>query len=147
MNNMPYFVIDVYQRDSAAGSQPVRRHFVRQDNYFIGQTEHLDNQGRLHKRQTYHDLKAVDGEMWRSGMILMEDVKEQHQSLLKVTRRWFSHDYVPSEIFTAEWLFENHPYIEPLTDEEMIELDPDSASESAADEQLSQVSAEEMIQP
>ena len=147
MNNMPYFVIDVYQRSSAEDSNPVRRHFVRQDNYFIGQTEHLDNQGRLHKRQTYHDLKAVDGEMWRSGMILMEDVKEQHQSLLKVTRRWFSHDYVPSEMFTAEWLFENHPYIEPMPEEETLELEPDNAASAESDEQISQLTSEGMMQP
>ncbi|NKB36506.1 MAG: outer membrane lipoprotein-sorting protein [Gammaproteobacteria bacterium] len=147
MNNMPYFVIDVYQAANDEADHPLRRHFVRQDNFFIGQTEHLDNLGRLHKRQTYHDLKAVDGQMWRSGMILMEDVKEQHQSLLKVTRRWFSHDYVPAEMFTADWLYKNHPYIEPRPVEDEINHEEDSDSTTENDEQVSQLSGQGMEQP
>jgi len=53
-------------------------------------------------------------------MILMENMKDQHQSLIKTSRRIFSHDYVPLEIFTAEWLYENYPYIEPT---EEIDID------------------------
>ena len=49
-------------------------------------------------------------------MILMENKKDQHQSLIKISRRVFSHDYVPAEIFTAKWLYENYPYIEPAED-------------------------------
>ncbi len=43
----------------------------------------------------------------------MEDIKNHHQSLLKIIRRKFSHDYVPAEMFTADWLFQNHPYVVP----------------------------------
>lgn len=144
IKDLQYYVVDVFEKESNPGDdKPLRRHFIRQDNMFIGQTEHYDVHGRVDKRQSYHDLKAVDGEMWRSGMILMEDLKEQHQSLLKVTRRMFSHDYVPAEMFTPEWLYENHPYIAPLEDDEETSDLPDNES----DKQISQVAEEEVMTP
>lgn len=142
-----YFVIDAFRAgDDIEETRAIRKHFVRQDNLFISQTEHYDIHGRVTKRQSFHDLKAVDGEMWRSGMILMEDVKEQHESLLKVTRRMFSHDYVPAEMFSAEWLYENHPYIAPVSEEDAT---TDEAQESAQPEaeQLSEADMEEVMQP
>jgi hypothetical protein len=45
--------------------------------------------------------------MWRANMILMENYKGRHKTLLKINQRVFSHDYVPPEIFTAAWLLEN----------------------------------------
>lgn len=148
INNNMYFVIDVYDRDDDINSaSPLRRHFVQQDNYFITLIEHYDNYGRLHKRQSYHDLRAVDGDMWRSGMILMEDIKEQHQTLLKVTRRFFSHDYVPGEMFTAEWLYENHPYHAPP--DNMDEIDAEDPEDAAAvmEDRLSRLSDARSMQP
>ncbi len=146
IDNVQYFIIDVYRpSDKPESAMPVRRHFVRQDNYFIGQTDHYDNHGRLHKRQSYHDLRAVDGEMWRSGMILMEDVKEQHQSLLKVTRRMFSHDYVPAEMFTADWLYQHHPHITPEDDTEDIDIEADEEAAADKEDQLSQLSGEGLM--
>ena len=148
INNMQYFVIDAHRLDDGVESVlPTRRHFVRQDNFVISQIEHYDNYGRLHKRQSFHDQRAVDGDMWRSGMILMEDVKEQHQSLLKVTRRMFSHDYVPAEMFTPEWLYENHPYVMPKEDVEDIEIEEDEGTAIDSDDQLSQLPGEGMMQP
>lgn len=111
-----HFVLDVYKlEDEQSKEQILRRHFVREDNLYITLTHHFDKQGRLSRIQSHHDLKAVDGDMWRANMILMEDKKQEHQSLIKVTRRVFSHDYVPAEVFTAEWLYENYPYVELLT--------------------------------
>ncbi|MGB1799586.1 MAG: outer membrane lipoprotein-sorting protein [Gammaproteobacteria bacterium] len=109
-----HFVLDVYMlEDEQSKEQILRRHFIREDNLYITLTHHFDKQGRLSRVQSHHDLRAVDGEMWRANMILMEDKKQDHQSLIKITRRVFSHDYVPAEVFTAEWLYENYPYIEP----------------------------------
>jgi hypothetical protein len=109
-----HFVLDVYMlEDEQSKQQVLRRHFIREDNLYITLTHHFDKQGRLSRVQSHHDLRAVDGEMWRANMILMEDKKQDHQSLIKITRRVFSHDYVPAEVFTAEWLYENYPYIEP----------------------------------
>lgn len=100
---------------------PLRRHFIRKDNLYITKTEYFDNQGNVYKKQSHHDLKPVDGEMWRADMILMEDSKENHQSLIKITRRVFSRDYVSAEIFTEDWIFKNHPFISPFdADEENI---------------------------
>ena len=62
-------------------------------------------------------------------MILMENKKEQHLSLIKTSRRIFSHDYVPAEIFTAEWLYENYPQIKPV--EESNEESPLELQETA----------------
>jgi hypothetical protein len=113
VNDIKCLVIDVYNVADYPGDQKVRRHYVRQDNFYIIMTEHFDNQGRLSRQQSHHDLKQLDGDMWRANMILMEDKKEQHQSLIKIHRRVFSSDYVPAEIFTANWLYENYPYLEP----------------------------------
>ena len=145
IENAHYFVVDVHTKeDDIKSIKPMRRHFISQNNYFINQTEHYDSLGRVHKRQSHHDIRAVDGEMWRSGMILIEDLKEQHQSLIKVTRRLFSHDYVPSEIFTASWLYQNRPYIKPDESEEESDTEDDMARSLNEEEQLSQFSAEAM---
>ena len=114
INDIKYFIIDVYDANELSQTNyKVRRHYVRQDNIYIVMTEHFDNQGRLSRQQSHHDLKQLDNDMWRANMILMEDKKEQHKSLIKIRRRVFSSDYVPAEIFTANWLYENYPYLEP----------------------------------
>ncbi len=114
MDGMKYYVIDVYTPEkNQRPKQLLRRHFVRQDNLFITLTHHFDKHGRLSRVQSHHDLKPVDGDMWQASMVLMEDRTEEHRSLIKIKRRVFSHDYVPEELFTAQWLFNNQPYIEP----------------------------------
>jgi len=81
------FVLDVFvSEDAVRRRKPLRRHFIRQDNYYITLTHHYDKNGRIYKQQSHHDLKQVDGNMWRASMILMEDKKEQHQSLIKIDR-------------------------------------------------------------
>ncbi|MFC1516128.1 outer membrane lipoprotein-sorting protein [Thermodesulfobacteriota bacterium] len=110
IDKIPYFVIEAFpinvevERSTGYG---LRRHFIRQDNFFIVRTDYYDPRGRFLKQRTHHDLKRVDGDMWRNNMILMENHKEQHKSLIKVDRRVFSRDYVPPEMFTPEWLLEN----------------------------------------
>jgi len=88
-------------------SYSLRRHFIRQDNFFIVRTEFFDRRGRFLKRRTQHDLKRVDGDMWRANMTLMENHKERHKTLIKINQRVFSQDYVPPEMFTTAWLLEN----------------------------------------
>jgi len=114
-----FFILDVYKASNQLSEDHIlRRHFIRQDNLYITLTHHFDKHGRLLRIQSHHDIKAVDSDMWRANMILMENKKDQHQSLIKISRRVFSHDYVPAEIFTAKWLYENYPYIEPAEDSE-----------------------------
>lgn len=124
IDGIKYFILDVYKAsDQLTEQQILRRHFIRQDNFYITLTHHFDKQGRVSRIQSHHDLKAVDGDMWRANMILMEDKKQEHQSLIKISRRVFSHDYVPEEVFTAEWLYENYPYVEPVEEMDTDDLD------------------------
>ena len=116
IDGVAYHVLDVYKADDELMDELLRRHYISQDTLFITLTHHYDKQGRISKIQSQHNMQAVDGNMWRANMILMQDKKEQHQSLIKISRRVFSHDYVPVEVFTAEWLYKNYPYIEPVDD-------------------------------
>ena len=129
MGEAQYFVVDVYRKgDQVHESNRLRRHYIRQDNFFIAKTTHFDKQGRVYKVQSHHDLRPVDGNMWRAGMILMNDQKEQHQSLIKIERRIFSRDYVPPEMFTEQWLYENYSRLQQAdASGEIIEdeVDPD----------------------
>ncbi len=129
IDNIKYFILDAYKASDQMNEQQIlRRHFIRQDNLYITLTHHFDKQGRVSRIQSHHDLKAVDGDMWRANMILMEDKRQEHQSLIKISRRVFSHDYVPEEIFTAEWLYKNYPYVEPV-EEKVSDTDDSETSE------------------
>lgn len=116
LDGIAYHVVDVFPLEKK--KYALRRHYIRKDNLYITLTRHLDRQGRVSHVQSHHDLRAVDGDMWRADMILMVDKKEQHQSLIKISKRIFSSDYVPSEVFTETWLYENYPYEEPAVEEE-----------------------------
>ncbi|MEX2524650.1 MAG: outer membrane lipoprotein-sorting protein [Gammaproteobacteria bacterium] len=117
-----YYVVDAYRPDEDPETHhPARRHYVLQDNFYIARTDYFDTSGRLRKRRTHHDIRAVDGRMWRSGMVLMDDKREQHRTLIKIHRRVFSRDYVPEEMFTKEWLFKNHPHLASRDSEEDTE--------------------------
>ena len=134
-NGVEYFVIDVYRVEdeysenmSPTNKQAIRRHSISKNNFYITKTEYFDKQGRVYKKKTQHDLRPVDGTMWRADMILMEDSKEHHQSLIKINRRVFSRDYVSAEIFTADWLFKNYPFISTadIDEEEIYSEDEDT---------------------
>lgn len=125
VDGIKYFIVDVYKAgDSLRKKRVLRRHHVQQDNLFITLTHHFDKHGRINRIQSQHDLAKVSQDRLAANMILMENKKDQHQSLIKTSRRIFSHDYVPEEIFSAEWLYKNYPYIEPTE-----ELDTDSPEE------------------
>jgi len=134
VGKMAHFVVEVFPRDEEIEritGYSLRRHFIRQDNFFIVRTDYFDRRGRFFKRQTYHDLKRVDGDMWRANMILMDNHKERHKTLIKINQRVFSHDYVPSEMFTSAWLFENRHI---LTSKRRLFHDTSRASGEDADE-------------
>lgn len=114
-----HHVVDVFDaRDDRVTARPVRRHFVRAQNLYVTRTDHYDELGRVEKRQTTHDLRPVDGSLWRGDMILMEDYRSGHRSLLKIDRRVFSRDYVPEEIFGLDWLVANRPPRAPAEPDE-----------------------------
>jgi hypothetical protein len=95
---------DEIERQTGYGK---RRHFIRQDIFFIVRTDYFDRNSRFFKSLTRHDLKQMDKKMWRANMVLMNNLKGNHRTLIKTEQRIFSHDYVPPEIFTWHWLFEN----------------------------------------
>jgi hypothetical protein len=124
IDDVNYFVVDVFgSKDDARDKKILRRHYIQRNNYYITETYHYDRQGRLYKKQSNHDMKQLDDEMWRSNMILMENLKDQHKTLIKIDRRIFSRDYVPPEIFSAEWLYENYPHRVPVDTEDNEEND------------------------
>jgi hypothetical protein len=110
INKIAHFVVEAFPQDKEierTTGYGLRRHFIRQDNFFIIRTDYYDRSGRFLKTQTSHDLKRVDGDMWRANMILMENHRDRHSTLIKIDRRVFSQDYVPPEMFTRRWLLEN----------------------------------------
>lgn len=132
MDGNMFFVVDVYRKDNEMSQKmPLRRHFIRQDNFFITSTEHYDQLGRVYKKQSHHDLKKLEGNMWRASMILMQDLKLDHSSLIKIHKRVFSADYVPAEMFSEEWLFLNHSDSSTAPD---TEVETESEDEVEADE-------------
>ncbi len=123
MYGISFYVVDVFSL-TTEDEQAMRRHYIRQDNLYITLTHHFDRRGRVERVQSHHDLHAVDGDMWRADMILMMDKRENHQSLIKITKRVFSRDYVPMEVFSADWLYRNYPHELPVAaeDDELITL-------------------------
>lgn len=110
IGDVNFFVVDVYDsKVDARDKKTLRRHFIRRDNYFITETDYFDRHGRLYKKQSSHDLKHLEGGMWRANMLLMDNLRDQHKTLIKIDQRIYSRDYVPREIFTAQWLFKNYP--------------------------------------
>lgn len=109
IDKTPYYVIELTPR-TGKDRRPVKRHFIRQDILYIVRTDNLDHLGRVSKRQTHFDLKQLGPALWRANMILMQDFKHQHQSLIKISRRVFSQDYVPSSLFSLQWLQQNQQY-------------------------------------
>ncbi len=110
MNNVDYFVVESFPQNEEVEQNTgysLRRHYIRQDNFFIIRTDYFDRRGRFLKQQTCHDVKRVDGTMWRANMVLMKNFKIQHKTLIKINRRIFSRDYVPAEMFTTDWLLQN----------------------------------------
>lgn len=107
IGRVPHWIVRAEPRDAqtaAASGHGARRHWLRKDTLFIVRTDYLDRRGRLVKRQSWRDLRRIDADAWRADMVLMEDFREQHKTLVKVERRVFSQDYVPAAIFEPAWL-------------------------------------------
>ncbi|MGK0397673.1 MAG: hypothetical protein ACJAYE_003704 [Candidatus Azotimanducaceae bacterium] len=125
INDKMYSVIDVFGKEADAEQTALRRHFISQENFYLTRTDYFDGLGRVRKRQSSHDMAQVLGNMWRANMMLMENLQNDHQTLIKVDRRVFSKDYVPSEVFTTEYLYANS-HAEGLIPDDL----PDEAAEA-----------------
>ena len=76
-----------------------RRLYLRKDNLFVSRIEYSDAQGRPLRRQSFRDPRAHDSGGWRAAMVLMENLRDGHRTLIKVERRVHSADYVPDDVF------------------------------------------------
>jgi len=133
LDGVEYCVVDVYGRSTdPVTARALRRHYILKDNLFLVRTDYFDNLGRLYKQLTRHDLQRVDRNMWRANMILMQNRAESHQTLIKIDRRIYSRDYVPEEMFTADWLFEHYPGPAPEGIDERDEDAGDTGMAAAA---------------
>ena len=101
INDKMYCVVDVFGKQSSEDQIALRRHFISQENLYLTRTDYFDDMGRVRKRQSQHDMAHVLGDMWRANMLLMENLQNNHQTLIKVDRRVFSKDYVPSGGFES----------------------------------------------
>lgn len=109
-----YYRIDVHRLDAdPLRDTPLRTHYVRQDILFVVRTDHYDGLGRPLRRQTHHDLVPVGAGVWRPNLLRMENLRDGHQSLLRIERRIFSADLVPAERFTPAWILDNQPPLRP----------------------------------
>ena len=114
-NGVDYFIVKsepLSQNISKQLGYSHKRHRLRKDNLFIVQSDYYNHDDRIIKRLTRHALSLIDGSLWRANMTLMENFKEQHTTLLKVSRRIFSEDYVPEKLFSPEHVMNTYSYKE-----------------------------------
>jgi len=105
LDMVPHYVLWALAAEASAahatGSHK-RRIYLRKDNLFISRIDHHDKEGSLVKRQTFRDPRPDESGAWRAGMILMEDLRDDRRTLLKVERRVHSPDYVPAAVFAGQ---------------------------------------------
>jgi hypothetical protein len=87
-----------------------RIHTVSKDNLLVFKTRYFNRQGRHIKTLTQHEFKQYGASFWKPDMILMDNLADQHKTLIKTRERVFSPDYVPPKMFTQQWLF-NHNHM------------------------------------
>ena len=138
IENIDYYMVDVFDADSELTStSPVMQHYIRQDSVYITRTDYFDKYGRFMKQLTMHDLKQTEDKIWNAAMLLMEDRQKEHKTLIKVNKRVISEDYVPEEVFTINWLFENAPPLEIVPNEvDELEMELIDVSNTILDESI-----------
>ena len=87
-----------------------RIHTISKDNLLIIRTRYFNRHGQHIKTLTQHEFKQYGSSFWEPDMILMDNLAEQHKTLIKTRERVFSPDYVPPKMFTQQWLF-NHNHM------------------------------------
>ena len=101
---VPHYVLRAFPADESAARSAgyhERRIYLRKDNLFISRIDYRDREDRLARRQTMRDPSPDESGAWRAGMLLMEDLRDERRTLLKVERRVHSPDYVPAAVFAG----------------------------------------------
>lgn len=112
INKVSYYSIEARPVDDRILKQSgysKRIHTVSKDDLLIFKTRYFNRHGRHIKTLTQHEFKQYGKSFWKADMILMDNLAEQHKTLIKTRERVFSPDYVPPKMFTRQWLFNrNH---------------------------------------
>lgn len=101
------YVVDAYPKDEALAAETgyqYRRLYVSKDHYFIRRIDFYDRRGQFIKTQTTWDMVALDGNAWRANTILMDNHKEEHKTLVRITSRDLTDAAVPAEMFEQRWV-------------------------------------------
>lgn len=118
IDDIAYLVVDAIPVDDQSATRlgyARCRHFIRSGRFVVERSDCFDPQDRLIKRRTWHDWVFIPASGWQANMLLVEDLREQHKSLIKVVERVYSADYVPEHLFQAETLFANAHMEQPGT--------------------------------
>lgn len=102
LDRIAHLVVRALPRDEAvalATGYAERRIYLRKDNLYISRIDYQDRHGRLARRETFRDPRPDDTGAWRANMILMENLRDNRRSLLKVDQRVHAAEYVPAEVF------------------------------------------------
>lgn len=102
LDRIPHRVVRALPRDDEVArvtGYAERRLYLRKDNLFISRIDFQDRRGRLDRRETFRDPQPDASGAWRANMILMENLRDNRRSLLKVGHRVHAADYIPAEVF------------------------------------------------
>jgi hypothetical protein len=105
LDRVSHHVIRAVPKDAEVARETgygTRRLYLRKDNLFLSRVDSLDRQGRLVRRLAFRDPHPDDSGAWRAGMILVEDLREDRRTLIKVEKRVHSADYVPDLVFDRQ---------------------------------------------
>ena len=104
LDRTPHRVVHALPRNedvARATGYAERRIYLRKDNLFISRIDYQDRRGRLARRETFRDPRPDESGAWRPSMILMENLRDNRRSLLKIERRVHSRDYIPVDVFAG----------------------------------------------
>lgn len=113
VGEISYYTIEEIPVDNSILKQSgysKRIHTISKDNLLVFRTRYFNRQGRHIKTLTQHEFKQYGNSLWKPDMILMDNLADQHKTLIKTRERVFSPDYVPPKMFTRQWLF-NHNHM------------------------------------
>lgn len=136
INKVSYYSIEARPVDDKIFKQSgysKRIHTISKDDMLIFRTRYFNQHGRHIKTLTQHEFKQYGKSFWKPDMILMDNLAEQHKTLIKTRERVFSPDYVPPKMFTRQWLFNHnhmastvqHIFDNTLTPDKPVQADDD----------------------
>lgn len=100
-------VVDAYPKDEALAAETgykYRRLYISKDRFYIRRIDFYDRRGRFLKTQYTWDMVPIEGETWRANATVMDNDKQRHKTLIRVTGRDLSEELVPERMFEQRWV-------------------------------------------